>query len=70
MDGLDEAMIGDRIRRTRLNRNMSQEDLAARSGVNKATVARVETRGTAQPGTVRKLAAALVDKENAESQPG
>jgi transcriptional regulator with XRE-family HTH domain len=52
-------IIGPAVRHFRRRRSLSQQELADLAGVSKATVARVETRGTAQPGTVRKLAAAL-----------
>jgi transcriptional regulator with XRE-family HTH domain len=59
MDGLDEATIGDRIRRTRINRKLGQVQLARRAGVDKSTVARIELKGSGRTSTVRKLAAAL-----------
>jgi transcriptional regulator with XRE-family HTH domain len=49
-----------RLRAWRLRRALTQEELAARAGLSKPTVNRVE-RGTrlARPSTVRKLATAL-----------
>jgi transcriptional regulator with XRE-family HTH domain len=77
MDGLDEATIGDRIRRTRINRKLGQVQLARRAGVDKSTVARIELKGSGRASTVRKLAAALAvpadelsGREKADSRRG
>ncbi len=49
-----------RLRSTRLRLALSQADLAARSGVEKATISRLEGgRQRARPSTARKLAQAL-----------
>ena len=47
------------LRHWRQRRALSQVDLADRSGVEQATIARIESRKTARPSTVRKLASAL-----------
>jgi transcriptional regulator with XRE-family HTH domain len=52
--------IGDRLRQLRKQSLMTQEDLAARSGVAVSTIIRIE-RNQVEPhgGTIRKLAEAL-----------
>ena len=52
--------IGDRLRDLRKRRLLTQEQLAARSGVGIATIVRVE-RNQVEPrgSTIRKLAEAL-----------
>lgn len=52
--------FGRNLRTVRAFRDMSQDELAEKSGVNQATIAMLE-RGHRQPrrGTVEKLAAAL-----------
>lgn len=37
--------IGSRIKRKRLNKNMSQEDLASRSGLSRRTISLAESNG-------------------------
>jgi transcriptional regulator with XRE-family HTH domain len=50
-----------RLRKVRLMQGLSQQDLAAKSGVTAANISRIETGETSQPrpSTLRKLAAAL-----------
>ena len=49
-----------RLKEVRERRALSQRELAERSGVGSATIARLETfANEARPTTVRKLAAAL-----------
>ncbi|MDP8951315.1 MAG: helix-turn-helix transcriptional regulator [Actinomycetota bacterium] len=49
-----------RLREERKRSRLTQEELARVSGVNRITIARLETGVTkARPGTVRKLARAL-----------
>jgi transcriptional regulator with XRE-family HTH domain len=50
-----------RLREVRLKQGLSQQDLAAKSGVTAANISRIETGETNQPrpSTLRKLAAAL-----------
>ncbi len=52
--------IGDRLRRLRRNRLLTQHGLAERAGVSHVTIARIET-GQVEPriDTLRKLAKAL-----------
>ena len=54
------VLIGDRLKDLRIEMALTQAELAARAGVNTATVARLE-RNETEPHmpTVRKLAAAL-----------
>jgi transcriptional regulator with XRE-family HTH domain len=48
------------LRRARLDRLLTQRELAAKAGLTQATVQRIETGATkARISTVRKLAAAL-----------
>lgn len=47
------------LRRLRLQRFMSQEDLAGHSGVGRATIHRLESGLPARLSTIRKLAGAL-----------
>lgn len=53
--------VGDRLKLARQNQALSQDDLAAKSGVPKVTISRIENDryGPPRPGTVRKLAEAL-----------
>ncbi len=55
------STIGERLRSARLRLGLSQEDLAATSGVPVVTISRVENNRfeTPRPATVRKLAGAL-----------
>ena len=49
-----------RLREERKRSRLTQEELAAVSGVNRVTIARIETGATrAKPETARKLARAL-----------
>jgi transcriptional regulator with XRE-family HTH domain len=51
--------IGDRVRIARLARAMSQADLAAATGIMRATISRIESnKAEARPSTIRKLAEA------------
>jgi transcriptional regulator with XRE-family HTH domain len=47
------------VRRLRLMRALSQEELAARAGVSRNTVVRAEQGEDIRPSSVRKLARAL-----------
>lgn len=63
----DEAILrelGQRLARTRLERNLTQAQLAAQAGVSKRTVERLETGivGTQLPGFIR-VCRALNDLE-------
>jgi len=48
-----------RLREVRHREALSQEELAARSGVARSTIIKLEAGHDAWPSTVRKLAAAL-----------
>ncbi len=48
-----------RLKHWRRRRALSQKELAEKSGVGQATIARIETGHGARPATVRALAAAL-----------
>jgi transcriptional regulator with XRE-family HTH domain len=54
------VFIGDRLKDLRVRRALTQEELAAKAGIGKNTVNRIE-RNQAEPhmSTLRKLAAAL-----------
>ncbi len=54
------VFIGDRLKDLRVRRALTQEELAAKAGIGKNTVNRIE-RNRAEPhmSTLRKLAAAL-----------
>lgn len=43
----------------RIARVLTQEELADKAGVHRATIARLEAGGTARTATIRQLAAAL-----------
>lgn len=52
------AELGSRLARTRLERNLSQHDLAREAGVGRATVERLESgRGATLTNTIRVLRA-------------
>jgi transcriptional regulator with XRE-family HTH domain len=53
--------IGQRLRRARLRAALTQEQLAAKSGVPNVTISRIENDryGPPRPRTVRRLADAL-----------
>ena len=52
--------IGERLKRLRIERAMTQDELAAAAGVGKNTVNRIEKDHTEpRPPTLRKLARAL-----------
>jgi len=52
--------FGDRVRRLREERYLSQSELAGKAGISKNTLVRIESgRYAAIPRTVRKLAEAL-----------
>lgn len=51
--------MGDRLRRKRLDRELSQEGLAARSGVSLGTLKRFERTGQASLETVIQIASAM-----------
>jgi len=48
-----------RLRALRRSRVLSQQELAARAGVTKTTIVRIEAGHDAHPATIRKLAEAL-----------
>ena len=53
---------GERLRRLRLERGLSQRDLAGKSGMSQSTIVLLERRGRSErfhPSTVRKLSGAL-----------
>jgi transcriptional regulator with XRE-family HTH domain len=51
--------IGNRLRAYRLQRNLSQEDLAVQAGVNRTTVRDVERGKDSQLSTLAKILRAL-----------
>ena len=53
--------IGDRLRRVRERKLITQADLSAESGVTEATISRIENgqTGPTRPSTARKLAQVL-----------
>ena len=52
--------IGERLRTARLGRALTQDALAQESGVEKATISRIENNlTTPRPSTARKLAIVL-----------
>ena len=54
------VFIGERLKRFRIERAMTQDELAAAAGVGKNTVNRIEKNHTEpRPPTLRKLAQAL-----------
>jgi transcriptional regulator with XRE-family HTH domain len=57
--GIVPVVLVPRLRELRLWAAMSQEDLADRAGVNRATVARAEQGKPIRLSSVRKLARAL-----------
>jgi len=61
MSDQETATIGGRLRRARLSRGLTQDELAELSGVPVVTISRIENNryGTPRPPTVRKLATAL-----------
>lgn len=58
---LDVATTGEKLKRLRRGRGMTQADLAEASGVAQSTIAQIEraTRKEPRPGTLKKLAPAL-----------
>lgn len=52
-------MKAPRLNVWRQVRGFSQTELAKLSGVNRATIARIESGGESHPSTLRKLSAAL-----------
>lgn len=52
-------MLAPQLRRFRLDRALSQEELAHRAGVARTTVMRAELGLQVRPSSVRKLAQAL-----------
>ena len=51
--------IGERVRNARLARAMTQAELAEATGVEEASISRIESnKSTPRPSTIRKLAAA------------
>lgn len=58
----DKAIIGElgeRLTRTRLERNLTQAELAEQSGVSKRTLERIEAGGAAQLDSLIRLCRAL-----------
>jgi transcriptional regulator with XRE-family HTH domain len=53
------AELGVRLARHRLDRNLTQADLARESGVSKRTVERIEAGGSAQVSSLIRLVRAL-----------
>jgi len=51
--------VGQRVRALRLKHALSQLDLAAKAGVSRQALARLELGDAVRPSTVRKIAAAL-----------
>ncbi len=53
--------IGERLRRVRERKLLTQADLSTASGVTEATISRIETgqAGPTRPSTAKKLARAL-----------
>lgn len=61
------------LRYWRQRRALSQVDLSQRTGLEQATIARIEKRKTARPSTVRKLVEALevsIEDLTTEQTPG
>lgn len=55
-----EKHIGDRVRRLRRLRSLTQEELAQKAGVSADLIVKVENgQRSPRPGSVRKLAAGL-----------
>lgn len=48
-----------KLKAIRERRALTQEELALKAGINRVTLARIETGAEPYPGTVRKLADAL-----------
>jgi transcriptional regulator with XRE-family HTH domain len=48
-----------RLKAIRERKALTQEELAAKAGINRVTLARIETGAEPFPATIRKLAAAL-----------
>lgn len=60
MESIKEEMIPKRIKKMRLERNMTQKELADSVGVSKSYISRIENADTAPPvGTMIALAQAL-----------
>ena len=51
--------IGQRVRALRYQHALSQIDLAARAGVDRFTILRLERGDSVRPSTIRKVAHAL-----------
>jgi transcriptional regulator with XRE-family HTH domain len=51
--------IGRRVRDLRLQRALSQEDLAERAGISRGTVVNIERGARVHPSTLRQIARAL-----------
>lgn len=52
-------VLAPQLRRIRLEQALSQEELAHRAGIDRATVARAEAGKPIRPSSLRKLATAL-----------
>jgi transcriptional regulator with XRE-family HTH domain len=60
MTSVLERSFGERLRALRLQRAMTQRELAERASVSETTIVRLEASSTAvRPSTVKKLARAL-----------
>ena len=57
--GISSDVRVPRLRDHRLNRAMSQDELASKSGVSRSRIIKLEAGGQAWPKTVGKLARAL-----------
>jgi len=57
--GLDYALIGRNVKRSRINQGLSQTELAIRGGVDLASVYRVERGTRTRRQTLKKIAAGL-----------
>jgi len=49
----------DKLKELRINHGMSRRELAIRAGLAPSAVWNIETRGTAQPSSLKKLADVL-----------
>jgi transcriptional regulator with XRE-family HTH domain len=52
-------LVKNKLRRARLDKPMTQEELSQKSGVTEATISRLESGSAARISTVKKLATAL-----------
>jgi len=54
-----EVKIGQRLRQTRLERSLTQEELAALAGTNQAVIQKIENGHSKRPRVLADLAVAL-----------